>query len=145
MASSSNSSMMSTIDSLKEKMSDEVYLALCEKMKELHTEQQVESSIPVRIWFMTVRTCYVDSDHPTCDGLFGELYEVVPVQKIVMMSRSEMDMMRLTIDSNSRHVTRYSFNDPVNVNLYEAPDVSHLDCLHPYEVEVFRVEEVVEV
>lgn len=138
--------MMSTIDSLKDKMSDEVYLALCDKMKELHTEHQVESSIPVRIWFMSVRTSYVDPS--LCsprDGQCGELYEVVPVQQIVMMSRSELDMMKSTIDRTSRHAVTYSFNDPVNVSLYEAPEVSHVDCRHPHVVQVYRVQEVVEV
>ena len=137
MASSSNYSMMSTIDSLKEKMSDEVYLALCDKMKELHNEPTM-TMIPVRIWFMIVETCYIDPDQDPC----GELYEVVPVQRIVMMTRVEMEKMKNTIETSSRHTETYSFNNPTNVDFHTAPRVSHVDPLKPYEVEVFRVEAI---
>lgn len=146
MASSSNSSMMSTIDSLKDKMSDEVYLALCEKMKELHTEQQQDedSKIPVRIWFMTVHTEYIDEDRPGhMDGdPCGELYEVVPVQRILMMTRAKMEEMKSTIDSTPRRSVCYSFSNAVNIDVHEAPSVSHVEPLNPYHVNVYRVEEV---
>ena len=147
MAASSNSSMMSTIDSLKEEMSDKVYLALCEKMKELHTGQQqvVEPRlIPVRMWFMTVHTEYIDADRPDhMEGdPCGELYEVVPVQRIVMMTRAKMEEMKSTIDSTSRRSVSYSFNNAVNIDVHEAPRVSHVEPLNPYHVNVYRVEEI---
>jgi hypothetical protein len=142
MASWSNNSIMQKIDELKEKMSDEVYLALCDRMKKLYTDP---CTIPVRIWFMSVNTFYVDHDHSDeYGGQCGELYKLVPVQQIVMMSRCEMNAMKNMIDKSSTHTTAFSFNDRCNVNtdLYKAPWISHVECHQPQKVEVFRVEEI---
>jgi hypothetical protein len=138
MATSSNSSMMSTIDSLKDKMSDEVYLALCEKMKELHTEDQqvVEPTmIPVRIWFMTVRTFYVDED--------GERYRIDPAQKIVMMTRDSMESMKRIIDNSPMHSIEYSFDNPVNRFIHEERYINDTAPIsRGHVVKVYRVEEI---
>src|SRR6056300_411967 len=145
MATSSNSSMMATIDSLKDKMSDEVYLALCEKMKELHTEQQqvVEPTmIPVRIWFMTVRTFYVDEDTAS-DGVGGEHYRIDPAQKIVMMTRDSMESMKRIIDNSPMHSIEYSFDNPVNRFIHEERYINDTAPIsRGHVVKVYRVEEI---
>ena len=143
MASSSNSSMMSTIDSLKDKMSDEVYLALCEKMKELHTEHQqvVEPTmIPVRIWYMVARTFNLEIG----DAGGVDHYRIEPVQQIVMMTRDKMERMKSKIDGASRHTGLFCFNNPVNIDLYEgqAPCIGGVDPYDLYGAEVYRIEEM---
>ena len=154
MASSSNSSMMSTIDSLKDKMSDEVYLALCEKMKELHTEQQRQdndSKIPARIWFMTVRTFYVnkdddededDDDDDDDDGVSGERYRIEPSQKIVMMTRPIMECMKRIINDSPMHCMDYSFDNPSNRWIHVESPIRGIPPFKTHIVKVFRVDEV---
>jgi hypothetical protein len=148
MAASSNSSMMSTIDSLKEKMSDEVYLALCEKMKELHTEQQqvIESRlIPVCIWFMSTRTFYTEENEYS-DGITGERYRIDPAKKIVMMTRGNMEGMKIQIDISPMHSTAYLFsNCDCNRYVHQERSIGDAFPIDTHQVEVYRVEEVVEV
>jgi hypothetical protein len=132
------------IDSLKEKMSDEVYLALCEKMKELHTEQQQDEDskkIPVRIWFMNAGTYYVRAEQSST-GHICETYKVSTVQMNVMMYRSELDKLKSDIEDSETHAGNWSFNDPDNFDLYEAPEVGRLECFHEREVNVYKVEEI---
>ena len=135
MASSSNSAMMSTIDALKDQMSDAVYLELCNKMKELHNQENDPMSIEVKaycIWFFEAKGWTVSTrEHK---------YDLFAKKHIVMMTRSRALEIQRLIEQQDRHCCEFSFNSPTMSRFYDDPMVGKYEKLNGLSVMVYRIE-----
>jgi len=150
MASSSNSSMMSTIDSLKDKMSDEVYLELCNKMKELHNQQDSSLEVkPYAIWFFEAKgwtepvSTDDDDDDDDDDGKnvrCAYFYDVFPKKHIVMMTREKANTIKLNIQRTINHCSPFSFDTPFMRGFYNQPDIGKHEKINRDVVMCYRIE-----
>lgn len=158
MASSSNSAMMSTIDSLKGKMSDEVYLELCNKMKELHNQNDNEFR-PYCIWYMDVKEVIIELGPIHNDSRFDrdgweypiseigskteELYRfhLKPKKQIVMMQVCQAKKIQKDIESPKEdHLGTFQFNEDAMVPFYKTRKLGkHEKYMDHMEVKVYRI------
>jgi len=155
---SSNSSIMSTIDSLKDKMSDEVYLELCNKMKELHNQKEDEAK-PYCIWYMVAKgrtimlSEIVDGNRYDVEGWrypvdeigrgTTELYryDISPQKQVVVMTQSEADKIKNDIDNSDNHCGEFSFNTKTMAPFYKKYRIGKYEKdLDNMTVDVYRIE-----
>lgn len=168
MASSSNSAMMSTIDALKDQMSDAVYLELCNKMKELHNqkEDKDETKKPYCIWYFVAkaRTVHlgdiINGDrydeegwrYPCADigRATTELhrYRLAAKKQVVPLTQSQADKIQNDIDNKGDHCGEFSFDDADMHAFYKSYPIGnykqatcYLENAHDgMRVDVYRIE-----
>ena len=152
--------MMATIDALKDQMSDAVYLELCNKMKELHNQEEDkdETKKPYCIWFFEAKGWTVhlgeiyDGDRYDTDGRVyscdeigrttTELhrYDLFVKKQIVMMSRSQARSIQRVIKQQDRHCCEFSFDRPTMSRFYDDPMVGQYKKMDDHTVLVYHIE-----
>ena len=163
MASSSNHAMMATIDSLKGKMSDEVYLELCNKMKELHNQQEEpEEAKAYCIWFMVAkgRTIHLgeifNGGRYDTDGFRYDIndigrdttelhnYDLFTKKHIVLMTPSEANEIKTKIDNDDSHCGDFSFNSETMAPFFKKYKIGNYERrvydADDMSVKVYRIE-----
>ena len=113
--------IMSSIDNIKNKLTDGEYKELCDKMMELKKVDD-KKQFPVKIWFMTVSSRY--------ERIYGDplenFYSVKPVSRIVMMNNTEFKQHKTYIETLETHVSDYNFNKPHTTNVFTH---NNLNCV----------------
>ena len=163
MASSSNSAMMATIDALKDQMSDAVYLELCNKMKELHNQQEEpEEAKAYCIWFMVAKgwttelgdildDCRYDDDgwRYNINDIGRDTtklyrYGLFTKKQIVMMTPSEANEIKAKIDNDDSHCGEFDFDSETMAPFYKKYKIGNYEKrLYDAEdmsVKVYRIE-----
>lgn len=110
--------IMSSIDNIKNKLTDGEYKELCDKMMELKKVDD-KKQFPVKIWFMTASS-YITINY----------YCIRPVSRIVMMNDNEFKQHKKDIETTATHVSGYSFNKPHMTDVFEH---DHLNYYHECE------------
>ena len=121
--------IMSSIDNIKNKLTDGEYKELCDKMMALKKTDD-KKHFPVKILFMTVSSKY--------ERIYGDplenFYSVKPVSRIVMMNDNEFKQHKKDIETLTHHTSWYTFNTPhmtdvfTHNNLNCVVKISKRDC-----------------
>ena len=106
--------IMSSIDNIKNKLTDGEYKELCDKMMALKKTDD-KKHFPVKILFMTVSSKY--------ERIYGDplenFYSVKPVTRVVMMNDNEFKQHKKDIETTATHISGYSFNQPHMTDVFE--------------------------
>ena len=125
--------MMATIDSLKDRMSDAVYLELCNKMKELHNQENNPIEVKAYcIWFFEAKGWTVSTR--------VHRYDLFAKKQIVMMTRSRALEIQRLIEQQDRHCCEFSFNSPTMSRFYNDPMIGDYKKTDDLTVLVYRIE-----